>query len=330
MRRRDFTAGILLAGSAVTWKQATLARDGPKIPRVGYLGTNVGPASLPPVEAFREGLRQLGYTEGQNIIIEYRWVRGPGDPFAAANAGELVRLDLDLAVAANSTYVPLFRRASSTIPIVFCMSLDPVAEGIVATLARPGGNSSGLSVAPAAYWGKALELLTEGAPDVRQIGVLWDPLDSQQASAMPALEMAARSLTVALRSVHLRTVDELDTAFAAMIDAGAEAVVALVSSVSFNNRVRLASLALRHHLPNMSGYREFTEAGGFLSYGPDVNAAFRRCALYVHKIIKGAKPSELPVEQASAFVLTLNLKTAKTLGLTVPSSLLARADEVIE
>jgi putative ABC transport system substrate-binding protein len=147
---------------------------------------------------------------------------------------------------------------------------------------------------------------------------------------MPALEAAARSLMVELRPVHVRTADELDTAFAAMIDAGAEAVLALSSSVSFNNRVRLAALALGHHLPSMSGFREFTEVGGLLSYGADINAAFRRCALYVHKIIKGAKPSELPVEQASTFVLTVNLKTAKSLGLTVPPSLLARADEVIE
>ena len=330
MRRRDFTAGILLAGSAVTWKQATLARDGRNIPRVGYLGTNIGPASLPPIEAFREGLRQLGYTEGQNVIVEYRWARGPADPVAAAHAVELVRLDLDLAVAANSGYVPLFRRASSTIPIVFCISLDPVAEGIVASLARPGGNSSGMSIAPAAYWGKALELLTEGAPGVRRVGVLWDPLDSQAGPAMPALEAAARSLTVELRPVRIRTDDELDIAFAAMIDAGAEAVLVLGSSVSFNNRVRLAVLALEHHLPSISGFREFTEAGGLLSYGPDVNGAFRRCAYYVHKIIKGAKPADLPVEQASTFVLTVNLKTAKTLGLTVPPSLLARADEVIE
>jgi putative tryptophan/tyrosine transport system substrate-binding protein len=275
-------------------------------------------------------LRQLGYIEAQNIIVEHRWARGPGDPVAAASAGELVRLDLDLAVAANSTYVPLFRRASSPIPIIFCISLDPVAEGIVASLARPGGNSSGLSTAPAAYWGKALELLTEGAPDVRRVAVLWDPLDSQHAPAMPALEAAARSLTVELRPVRVRTDDELDTAFAAMIDAGAKAVLVLSSSISFNNRVRLAALALGHHLPSISGFREFTEAGGLLSYGPDVNAAFRRCVLYVHKIIKGAKPAELPVEQTSTFVLTVNLKTAKALGLTIPPSLLARADEVIE
>ena len=175
MRRRDVIVGVLLAASATTRKQTSLARDRPKMPRVGYLGTNIGPASLPPIEAFREGLRQLGYTEGQNIIVEYRWAQGPGDAQASAHAAELVGLELDLAVAANSTYVPLFRRASNTIPIVFCISLDPVAEGIVASLARPGGNSSGLSVAPAAYLGKILELLTEAVPGVRRVRSAIEP-----------------------------------------------------------------------------------------------------------------------------------------------------------
>jgi putative tryptophan/tyrosine transport system substrate-binding protein len=327
MRRRDFMVGVLLAASAMTSKQATLARDRPKMPRVGYLGTNIGPASLPPIEAFREGLRQLGYTEGQNIIVEYRWARGPADPVATAHAAELVRLDLDLAVAGNSSYVPLFRRASSTIPIVFCISMDPAAEGIVASLARPGGNSSGLSIAPAAYWGKALELLTKGVPGVRRIGVLSDPTDGL---AMPALEAAARSLAVELRPVPVTSADEFNAAFGAMIAAGAEAVLVATSSIAFNNRARVAALALEHHLPSMFGYREGPEAGGLLSYGPDVNAAFRHCAVYVDKIIRGAQPSELPVEQTSAFILTVNLKTGKALGLTIPANFLALVDEVIE
>jgi putative tryptophan/tyrosine transport system substrate-binding protein len=319
---------VLLAASAMTSKQATLARDRPKIPRVGYLGTNVGPASLPPIEAFRGGLRQLGYIEGQNIIVEYRWAQGPADPVASAHAAELVRLDLDLAVAANSSYVPPFRQASSTIPIVFCISMDPVAEGIVTSLARPGGNSSGLSMAPAALWGKALELLTKGVPGVRRIGVLSDPIFNSL--TMPALEAAARSLAVELRPVTVTTADQFNTAFVAIVDMGAEAVLVVSFPISFNNRTRVAALALEHHLPSMFGFREETEAGGLLSYGPDINAAFRRCAVYVDKIIKGAQPSELPVEQQSAFILTINLKTAKALGLTIPPSFLALADEVIE
>jgi putative ABC transport system substrate-binding protein len=277
-------------------------------------------------------LRQLGYTEGQNIIVEYRWAQGPADPVASAHAAELVELDLDLAVAANSRYVPPFRRASSTIPIVFCISGDPVAEGIVASLARPGGNSSGLSVAPPAYLGKLLEFLTEAVPAVRRIGLLSDPM--YDGWAMPALEAAARSLAVELRPVRVRTADEFDTAFAAIIDAGAEAVLvptsSIASAIAYTNRTRVAALALEHHLPSMFGFREATEAGGLLSYGPDLNAAYRRCAVYVDKIIKGAKPSELPVEQMSVFILTVNLKTAKALGLEIPTKLLALADEVIE
>jgi putative ABC transport system substrate-binding protein len=320
--------GVLLAASAMTPKQATLARDRPKVPRVGYLGTNIGPASLPPIEAFREGLHQLGYTEGQNIIVEYRWAQGPGDAAASAHAAELVGLDLDLAVAANSTYAQLLRRASNTIPIVFCISFDPVAEGIVASLARPGGNSSGLSVAPPAYLGKMLELLTEAVPGLRGVGVLSDPM--YESWATPALVAAARSLAVELRPVLVKTADQLDAAFAAMIDAGVEAVLLVYSPVGFNNRARVAALALKHHLPSMFGFREGPEVGGLLSYGLDLNAAFRRCAVYVDKIIKGAKPSELPVEQASAFILTVNLNTANALGLEIPTKLLALADEVIE
>jgi putative tryptophan/tyrosine transport system substrate-binding protein len=324
MRRREF---IALMGATVTWPFAAMAQRAGRTPRVGYLGTNIGPASLAPIEAFREGLRELGYIEGQNIIVEYRWAQGPADAVATSHAAELVGLGLDLAVAANSNYVSPFRQASSTIPIVFCISIDPVAEGIVASLGRPGGNSSGLSIAPVAYWGKALELLTEAVPRVRRIGVISDPFDRL---AMAALEAAARSLAVELRPVPVTIAEEFSTAFAAMIDAGAEAVLLLNGAGTFNNRARVAALALKHHLPSMFGFREGPEAGGLLSYGPDINAAFRRCAVYVDKIIKGAKPSELPVEQTTVFVLTVNLNTAKALGLEIPTKLLALADEVIE
>jgi putative ABC transport system substrate-binding protein len=324
MRRREF---IALMGAGIIWPVTGLAQKPGRTPRVGYLGTNIGPASLPPIEAFREGLRRLGYIEGQNIIVEYRWAQGPADAVAASHAVELVGLDLDLVVAANSLYVPLFRRASNTIPIVFCISFDPVAEGVVANLSRPGGNSSGVSIAPPALLGKTLELLTEVVPGVRRIGLLWDP--TYDSWALPPLEAAARKLAVELRPVPIRIADEFDTAFADMIDAGVEAVL-IIGPISFNNRTRVAALALKHHLPSMFGFREGPEAGGLLSYGPDINAAFRRCAVYVDKIIKGAKPSELPVEQTPVFVLTVNLNTAKALGLEIPTKLLALADEVIE
>jgi putative tryptophan/tyrosine transport system substrate-binding protein len=184
-----------------------------------------------------------------------------------------------------------------------------------------------VSIAPPALLGKTLELLTEVVPSVRRIGLLWDPM--YDSWAMPPLEAAARKLVVELRPMPIRIADEFDTAFAEMIDAGVEAVL-IIGSISFNNRTRVAALALKHHLPSMFGFREGPEAGGLLSYGPDINAAFRRCAVYVDKIIKGAKPSELPVEQTTVFVLTVNLNTAKALGLEIPTKLLALADEVIE
>jgi putative tryptophan/tyrosine transport system substrate-binding protein len=303
VRRREVLSGLLLAGMGMIPAHVGHALEAKKIPRIGYLGTNIGPDSLPPIAAFRQGLRQSGYVEGQNIIIEYRWARGPADPVAAAHAEELAGLNLDLAVAGNATYVPLLRQASSTIPIVFCSSLDPVAEGVVAGLARPGGNSTGLSIAPAAFWGKTLEILMEGVPGARRVAVLWDPTSPDHKLPMTAVDAAARRLAVELRPVPVRTADEFAIAFAAMTDAGAEAILVLTSSVSYANRARLSTLALEHHLPSMFGFREGPDSGGLLSYGPDLNAAFRRCALYVDKIIKGAKPAELPVEQTSTFIL---------------------------
>jgi putative ABC transport system substrate-binding protein len=252
-RRREVLSGLLLAGMGMIPAHVGLAREAKKIPRIGYLGTNIGPDSRPTVAAFRQGLRQLGYVEGQNIIVEYRWAWGPADPVAAAHAGELAALNLDLAVAANTTYVPLLRQASSRIPIVFCHGLDPVAEGVVASLARPGGNSTGLSIAPAAFWGKTLEILMEGVPGARRVAVLWDPIYSYHGLVMPALEAAARTLAVELRPVAVRTANEIDTAFAAMTDAGAEAMLVLISSVSYTNPARLSALALEHHLPSISG-----------------------------------------------------------------------------
>ena len=328
MRRRDFMAGLLLAGSAITHARVAVVRESTKIPRIGYLGTNVGPASLPPIEAFREGLRQLGYIEGQNIIVEYRWGRGQADEVVVAQAAELVRRDLDLIVGGNTTYVPALRQASSTIPIVFCVGGDAVEQGIVASLARPGGNSTGISGLGTGFAAKSLELLTEAVPSARRIAVLWDPTYPQHKLAMPAVEGAARNLAVELRPVSAGTAEEFDAAFEAMSNAGAQAVLVLASSVSYGNRALLAALALKHRLPSM--IFQGAEVGALLSYAPDLLATFRRCAVYVDKILKGTNPAELPVEQPSTFVLTINLKTARALGIEIPSSLFAQANEVIE
>jgi putative tryptophan/tyrosine transport system substrate-binding protein len=323
MRRRDIMAGLLVAAA---FGRAQAQPTATKIPRIGYLGTNIGPASLPPIEAFREGLRQLGYIEGQNIVVEYRWAIGEADQLAAAKAAELVRLDLDLIVAANTTYIPSLRQAGNTVPTVFCISGDPVAEGIVASLARPGGNVTGIAAFGPELGVKQLEILTEAVPSARRIAILWDPTYEQHKVAMPAIEAAAQKLAVTLQLVPARTADEFDAAFAAMDRAHAEAVLALASSLTYSNRARLGELARQHRLPSIL----LRGAGGLLSYTPNIKALFRQCADYVDKILKGAKPSDLPVEEATKFDLIVNLKIAKMLGITIPPSLLARADEVIE
>ena len=318
MRRRDIIAGLLVA---VAFGPAHAQPTAKKIPRIGYLGTNIGPASLPPIEAFREALRQLGYIEGQNIVVEYRWASGQADQLAAAKAAELVRLNLDLIVAANTTYIPSLRQAGSTVPTVFCFSADPVAEGIVASVARPGGNMTGQGVFGPELGVKQLEILAQAVPSAQRIAILWDPAYEQHKVAMPSIEAAAQKLPVTLLLVPARTADEFDAAFAAMDRAHAEAVVAL----TFSHRARLADLAREHRLPSITGLG----AGGFLlSYAPNINAIYRQCAGYVDKILKG--PSDLPVQQPTKIDLIVDLKTAETLGITIPSSILVLADEVIE
>lgn len=324
MRRRDIIAGLLVAAA---FGRAQAQPTATKIPRIGYLGTNIGPASLPPIEAFREALRQLGYIEGQNIVVEYRWASGQADPLAAAKAAELVRLDLDLIVAANTTYIPSLRQAGNTVPTVFCLSADPVAEGIVASLARPGGNVTGNGAFGPELGVKQLEILAQAVPSARRIAILWDPTYEQHKVAMPLIEATAQKLAVTLQLVPARTADEFDAAFAAMDRAHAEAVVALGSSLQYSHRARLGDLARAHRLPSMLFG---DDAGGLLSYGPNIKAIFRQCAGYVDKILKGAKPSDLPVQEPTKIDLIVNLKTAKTLGITIPPSILALADEAIE
>ena len=228
MRRRDIIAGLLVAAA---FGRAHAQPTAKKIPRIGYLGTNIGPASLPPIEAFREGLRKLGYIEGQNIMVEYRWGSGQADQLAAAKAAELVRLDLDLIVAANTTYIPSLRQAGNTVSTVFCASADPVAEGIVASLARPGGNMTGNAAFGPELGGKMLEILAQVVPSARRIAILWDPTFDQHKVTMPRIEAAAQKLAVTLQLVPARTADEFDAAFAAMDRARAEAVVVLTSSL---------------------------------------------------------------------------------------------------
>ena len=260
-------------------------------------------------------------------MVEYRWGSGQADQLAAAKAAELVRLDLDLIVAGNTTYIPSLRQAGNTVPTVFCVSADPVAEGIVASLPRPGGNITGTAAFGPELGGKILEILAQVVPSARRIAILWDPTYDQHKVAMPWIEAAAQKLAVTLQLVPARTADEFDAAFAAMDRARAEAVVVLGSSLTYSRRARLADLAREYRLPSIFGLAtdEF-----LLHYAANLSSIFRQCADYVDKILKGAKPSDLPIQRPTKIDLIVNLKIAKALGITIPPSILVRADQVIE
>jgi putative ABC transport system substrate-binding protein len=312
---------------------ATVAVTGPaalaQIDKVRQIGFVEGMVGGPEDEAFRERLHALGWIDGRNLVIGYYLPQGTKE-LLVAQIAELVRLGVEVIALGSSVYVEAAREATSTLPIVFCAHGDPVGTGHVASLARPGGNLTGISNLLTELSAKELELLTQVAPAARRIAALWNPATPSHRSAMQAVEVAARSLGVELRWVSASTVGEFDAAFAAMTDEHVEAVLVLQSGLFNNNSARLAALALQYHLPNMMGVRKSVEAGALLSYGADLTEMWRRCADYVDKILKGANPAELPVEQTSKYELAINLRTAKALGLTIPLTILAGADEVIE
>jgi putative ABC transport system substrate-binding protein len=280
------------------------------------------------VEALRAGLRDLGWVEGKNVIIEFRWADKVDELPALAAA--LARMPVDVIFAHSSTQVEAARQATQTIPIVFANHADPVGVGHVASLARPGGNITGLSMLLTELSAKGLEMLTEAVPGATRIGVLWNPATPSHPPALHAVEAAGQKLNVAVQRVPVAAADNFEAAFASMTRERVDGFVELGSPLFFNYRARLADLALKHRLPGAFDFRELVEAGGLMSYGADINDLHRRAALYIDKILKGAKPADLPVEQASKYRLVINLKTARALGLEIPPTLLARADEVIE
>jgi putative ABC transport system substrate-binding protein len=324
--RRAFIAsiasGLLAAPLAVVGQQA-----GKVVPRIGYLSS--GSATVNP-EAFRQGLRELGWVEGQNIAIDYRFAEDRFDRLPDL-AAELLRLKVDVIVAGPTQPAVVAKNATRTIPIVMVSAADPVELGLIASLARPGGNVTGLSfsVNPELF-GKGLELLKEAVPKLRRVGVLSNPANPAQPRAIDKVKVAARSLAIPLQLLEARGPNEFDGAFAAMAKQRVEALLVVAEGLFLRHRARLADLEAKYRLPSMHGLKENVEAGGLMSYGPSIVAAFRRAAVFVDKILKGAKPGDLPVEQPTKFELVINLKTAKALGLTIPPSLLQRADQVIE
>jgi putative ABC transport system substrate-binding protein len=297
-------------------------------PRVGVLHPRTHPD--PQINAFLQGLRELGWIEGKNIVLEYRWAEGRPDRVSDL-AAELVRLKVDVIFAGNTSVAVAAKNATGTIPIVMATGGDPVRLGLAASLARPGGNVTGVSSSVGMdTLGKGLELLNETVPNVRRVAVLSNPANPAHALAIRHLKDTARSVRVQLQLLEARGPNEFDSAFAAMARERAEALLIVLDPLFGIHRAQLRDLAAKSHIPAMYGSREYTEAGGLMSYGPDYRDNFRRAATYVDKILKGAKPADLPIEQPTKFELVINLKTAKALGLTIPPSVLARADQVIE
>jgi putative ABC transport system substrate-binding protein len=328
MDRRDTVLALLALGAAPL---AAEAQQAAKVTRIGYLSANLA-ASPHILEAFRQGLRDLGYVEGRNVVIEYRYAEGNVERLPAL-AAELVALKVDVIVASGTLAALAAKQATSNFPIVFSPAGDPVGSGLVSSLARPGGNVTGLSAFAPELVGKRLELLKQAVPGVNRVAVLWQPGAFGERVEMDTLkraEIAARGLGVPLQFVEARGPADFDRAFSDMTRARAGALTVLASNMFNSERRRLVDLAAKNRLPALYSAREIVDAGGLMSYGANLAELNRRAATYVDKILKGAKPADLPVEQPTKFELIINLKTAKALGLTIPQSVLGRADEVIQ
>ena len=331
MRLKPIRLVVTLALVILTAPLAAEAQPATKVYRIGNL--NPGSPLLTPHlwEVFRQGLRELGYVEGQNLVMENRYAEGSEERLRDL-AAELVRLKVDVMVAGGAAAIRAAQHATRTIPIVMAATADPVGQGFVASLARPGGNITGLSWLGAELPGKRLEILKETVPQSARIAVLANPAYPAHAPRLNNLTVAARALGLHLHVVEVHRADELDTAFAALTQAGADAVMVIPDAVLLNSGRGqvVADLAATHRLPVMYGWREWVVAGCRMSYGPSRPGMYRRVAIYVDKLLKDANPADLPVEQATTFELVINLRTAQALGITMPPSLLILADEVIK
>ncbi len=326
MDRRTFIASI--AGAVLCAPLAALAQQAGKVYRVGFLwdSPDVFPDAL---EAFRQGLRELGYVEGRNIAIEYRWAEGKPERMREL-AEELVRLKVDVIMAPSSIYTGAAKRATAKIPIIFMSHADPLGSGHITTLGRPGGNITGLSLMMTETNVKGLEMFKEAIPGLSRVAVIWDPATPSHGPGLKAIEIAGPSLGLAIQAVAVRSATEYASAFSAIVRERANGVLVLSTPLFIAGAKRLAELALTHKLPSLFGPKHHVAAGGLMSYSPDRADLWRRGAIYVDKILKGANPADLPVQQPTKFELVINLKTAKALGIQIPNSILLRADEVIE
>ena len=326
MNRRTFLCGLTLGMLALP--VAAAAQQAGKVPRIGFLFYG-SPGPSPELDAFRQGLRELGYIEGQNITIEYRFAGGRLGQLPEL-AAELVRLKLDVIVTPGTPASVAAKQATSTIPIVFAGVADAVGAGLVADFARPGGNITGLTSISAELGGKRLELLKAVAPKASRVAVLYNPADRSNVLVLKELQESAPALRLTLQPLGVRGPGEFEGAFVAMSRKRAHALFGAAGILTTEHRKAVVDLAAKSRIPAMWGERQFVEAGGLMSYAVNFYDQVRRAATHVDKILKGAKPGDLPVEQPTKFELVINLKTAKALGLTIPQSLLLRADEVIQ
>jgi ABC-type uncharacterized transport system substrate-binding protein len=322
--RREFI--ILLGGAATAWPLAARAQQ-VRLPTIGFLGAATPSVWAPWIAAFEQRLRELGWIEGRTVAIDYRWAEGRSERYAEI-AAEFVQRKVDVIVTVGSA-VPVVKQATSVIPIVFALAADPVGAGLVASLSRPGGNVTGLSNQQSDLASKRIELLREILPNARRLAILANVDHSESVLEMDEVQNAARGFGIEVVKLEIRRALDIAPAFEG-IKHQADALYVVVSALIASNRMRIMTFALSARLPTIINIREYAEAGAMLSYGPRIPDLWRRAADYVDKILRGAKPADLPVEQPTKFDLVINLTTAKALGLTVPPTLLARADEVIE
>ena len=323
MRRRDFIT--LLGGAAATWPLAARAQQPVKIPRIGYLSAGSPPAN----PAFLQGMRDLGYVEGQNVLVEYRWAEGKPARLPDL-AAELIQLNPEVVFAFGTQATFAAKSVATTTPFIFHTHADPVEAGFVSSLGRPSGNLSGVTLVAPDLAGKRLELLKEAVPTASRVAVLVNTANPGMHSTLRRLEAAARTLELKLQIFDARAAHEIEGSFVAVNSERSNALYLTLDPLFLENRTRIAELAAKQRLPILFDVREFVQAGGLMSYGPNLADSFRRVAYLVDRILRGAKPADLPSEQPTKFEFVLNLKTAKALGLDIPPKLLALADEVVE
>ena len=325
--RRRFISAVTL--SLLAAPLSAQAQQAAKVRRIGYLDQGSAAGSRPYFEAFRQGLRDLAWVEGQNIAIEVRFAEGKADQLPML-AAELVRLKVDLIVTSTTPAALAAKQATTTIPIVMGFAADPVGSGIVASLARPGGNITGWTGQGFELRAKYLELLKEAVPAAIRVGVLWNPANPNHGPSVKLVEAAAQKLKVELHPVGAQDPKAIESAFSTLVGKRAQGLVVFLDGMFIAQTPLIIALAARSRLPAMYGSRREAEAGGLMAYGANLSDMYRRGAFFVDKILKGAKPADLPVEQPTKFEFVINLKTAKALGLTIPQSLLQRADEIIQ